>query len=255
MAGHGTGARPAPNLQRSRRSRRRAVPVGLVGGDPRHGVSCCPQRGELIGEFTQDIRILAHNEWGGTAGIPDILAAFVQPNDPAVARIIHDASDLLRASGKMDSFEGYQGSKTRVWEQVQAIWGAVCRMDVRYINPPPSFVGGGQRIRTARQIGEERLATCLDLAVLFCSCMEAAGLRPLIVLQREHAFAGVWLSKGDFGTSTVDDAPGLRTRLKLDDLKLFETTGATHPRKPSFQQATLAGAVHVEPEKDVELKV
>ncbi len=211
--------------------------------------------GEIVGEFTQDIRILAFNEWGGTAGIPDILAAFVQPNDPAVARIIHAASDLLRASGKSDSFEGYQGSsKTRVWEQAQAIWNAVCRMDLRYINPPPSFIGGGQRIRTARQIGEERLATCLDLAVLFCSCLEAAGLRPLIVLQREHAFAGVWLSKGDFGTSTVDDAPGLRTRLKLDDLKLFETTGTTHARKPSFQQATLAGAAHVEPEKDAEFE-
>ncbi len=211
--------------------------------------------GEIVGEFTQDIRILAFNEWGGTAGIPDILAAFVQPNDPAVARIIHAASDLLRASGKPDSFEGYQGSsKTRVWEQAQAIWNAVCRMDLRYMNPPPSFVGGGQRIRTARQIGEERLATCLDLAVLFCSCLEAAGLRPLIVLQREHAFAGVWLSKGDFGTSTVDDAPGLRTRLKLDDLKLFETTGTAHARKPSFQQATVAGAAHVEPEKDAEFE-
>ena len=206
--------------------------------------------GTVVAEFTQDIRILAFNEWGGTAGIPDILAAFVQPNDPAVARIIRDASDLLRASGKSDSFEGYQGNKTRVWEQAQAIWTAVCRMDLRYINPPPSFVGGGQRIRSARQIAEERLATCLDLAVLFCSCLEAAGLRPLIVLQREHAFAGVWLAKGDFGSSTVDDAPGLRTRVKLDDLKLFETTGVTHARKPSFGQATEAGADHVAPEKD-----
>jgi hypothetical protein len=211
--------------------------------------------GEIVDELTRDIRILAFNEWGGTSGIPDILAAFVQPNDPAVASLLHAASDLLRARGKADSFEGYQGgSKTRVWEQAQALWNAVCAMDLRYVNPPPSFVGGGQRIRTARQIGEERLATCLDLAVLFGSCLEAAGLRPLILLQREHAFAGVWLSKGDFGTSTVDDAPGLRTRLKLDDLKLFETTGATNPRKPSFQQATLAGAAHVEPGKDADFE-
>ncbi len=210
--------------------------------------------GKPVGEFTQDIRVLAHNEWGGTAGIPDILAAFVQPNDPAVARILHDASDLLRAGGKTESFEGYQGSKTRVWEQVQAIWNAVCRMDVRYILPPPSFIGGGQRIRSARQIAEERLATCLDLAVLFCSCLEAAGLRPLIVLQREHAFAGVWLSKNDFGASTVDDAPGLRTRLQLDDMKLFETTLVTQTRKPGFNQATLAGAAHVVPEKEAEFE-
>ena len=206
----------------------------------------------VLAEADRDIRILAHNEWGGTLGIPDILAAFVQPNDPAVASILHAASDLLRASGKLDSFEGYQGNKTRVWEQAQALWNAVCRMDVRYINPPASFVDGGQRIRTARQITEERLATCLDLTVLFCSCLEAAGLRPLIVLQHGHAFAGFWLSKGDFGTSTVDDAPGLRTRLQLDDLKLFETTGAAAQRKPSFTQALQAGDAHVAPEKDGE---
>ena len=210
--------------------------------------------GAVLAEASHDIRILAHNEWGGTLGIPDILAAFVQPNDPAVAAILHAASDLLRHSGKVDSFEGYQGNKTRVWEQAQAMWNAVCRMDIRYINPPPSFVAGGQRIRTARQITEERLATCLDLTVLLCSCLEAAGLRPLIVLLRGHAFAGVWLSKGDFGTSTVDDAPGLRTRLQLDDLKLFETTGATGQRKASFMQAMQAGEAHVAPDKDGEFE-
>ncbi|MDT7953705.1 MAG: DUF4011 domain-containing protein, partial [Acetobacteraceae bacterium] len=209
---------------------------------------------DVLVEARHEIRILAHNEWGGTQAIPDILAAFVQPNDPAVASILHAASNLLRASGKVDSFEGYQGNKTRVWEQAQALWNSVCRMDIRYINPPPSFVVGGQRIRTARQIADERLATCLDLTVLFCSALEAAGLRPLIVLQRGHAFAGLWLSKGDFGTSTVDDAPGLRTRLQLDDLKLFETTGAASQRKPSFGQATQAGAAHVAPEKDDEFE-
>lgn len=204
----------------------------------------------ILGEISQDIRVLARNEWGGTLGIPDILAAFVQPNDPAVASIIHAASDLLRAHNRNDSFEGYQGNKTRVWEQAQAVWNAICQMDIRYINPPVSFVTGGQRIRTARQITEERLATCLDLAVLFCSCLEAAGIRPLIIMQRSHAFAGFWLSKGDFGTSTVDDAPGLRTRLQLDDLKLFETTLVTQHRKPSFMQATQAGEAKLAPDRD-----
>ena len=217
----------------------------------RGGVTLVARCGQdVLAEASQDIRILAHNEWGGTQSIPDILAAFVQPNDPAVAGILHAASNLLRASGREDSFEGYQGNKSRVWEQAQALWNAVCRMDIRYVNPPASFVEGGQRIRTARQIAEERLATCLDLTVLFCSALEAAGLRPLIVLQQGHAFAGLWLSKGDFGTSTVDDAPGLRTRLQLDDLKLFETTGAANQRKPSFMQATKAGEAHVAPDKD-----
>ena len=206
--------------------------------------------GDTLAELKHDTRILASNEWGGCTSIPDILAAFVQPNDPAVSRIVREASDLLRAENKADGMEGYQGSKSRVWEQAQAIWGAVCRLDVRYVNPPPSFVSGGQRIRSPRQVVEERLATCLDTAVLFASCLEFVGLRPIIVLQREHAFAGLWLSKGDFGGSTVDDVPGLRTRLKLDDLVLFETTLATQARKPSFRRALEAGADHITPDKD-----
>ncbi len=206
--------------------------------------------GDTLAELKHDTRILASNEWGGCTSIPDILAAFVQPNDPAVSRIVREASDLLRAENKADGMEGYQGSKSRVWEQAQAIWGAVCRLDVRYVNPPPSFVSGGQRIRSPRQVVEERLATCLDTAVLFASCLEFVGLRPIIVLQREHAFAGLWLSKGDFGGSTVDDVPGLRTRLKLDDLVLFETTLATQARKPSFRRALEAGADHITRDKD-----
>jgi hypothetical protein len=206
-------------------------------------------------ELRRDISVLAFNEWGGTRSIPDILAAFVQPNDPAVTRIARQASDLLRQSGKPDGMEGYQQSKARAWEQAQAIWGAVCRLDIRYINPPPSFVAGGQRIRSPERIVEERLGTCLDLAVLFAACLEYVGLRPLIVLQREHAFAGLWLSKGDFGTSTVDDAPGLRTRRKLDDLLLFETTLATTTPKPSFRQAIDLGANRIAPEQDTAFEV
>ena len=205
---------------------------------------------DVLAELTQDVRILAPNEWGGCSSIPDILAAFVQPNDPAVSRIVREASNLLRAGNKPDGMEGYQGNKARVWEQAQAIWGAVCRLDVRYVNPPPSFVVGGQRIRSPRQVVEERLATCLDTAVLFASCLEFVGLHAIIVLQSEHAFAGLWLSKGDFGGSTVDDVPGLRTRLKLDDLVLIETTLATQNRKPSFRRALEAGADHITPHKD-----
>ncbi len=96
----------------------------------------------------------------------------------------------------------------------------------RVFSPPPSFVADGQRIRAPRQIVDQQLATCLDLTVLFCACLEFAGLRPLVVLTDRHAFAGVWLGEPDFGASRVDDAAGLRTRLQLDDLLLFETTRA-----------------------------
>lgn len=198
-------------------------------------VASAPE-GEL-GRTTCDLRVLARNQWGGLSGLPDILAAFVLPNDPAVAPILKSASDILAAANLPSSLEGYQGDKKRVWTQAQAIWNAVCTLDVSYINPPASFVEDGQRIRLPSQVIEERLATCLDTTVLFASCLEAIGLRPLIVLTKGHAFAGFWLSMVDAGTSVLQDLPGIRNRLKLDDLKVFETTLATGLRKATFAAA------------------
>jgi very-short-patch-repair endonuclease len=207
----------------------------------------------VVAEERRDLRLLAHNEWGGSAQISDLLAAFVEPNDPAVPRILRKASDLLRAQGKPDGIEGYQAtSKARLWEQINAIWSAVCSLDIRYVNPPPSFEKTGQRIRPPRQIMEERLGTCLDLAVLFAACIEHAGMRPLIVLTKGHAFAGAWLSRHDFGTSVADDAPGLRTRLALDDLLLFETTLCCQSPAPGFRRACAAGAEQVAAGRDAE---
>src|SRR5580658_5320709 len=135
----------------------------------------------VLAELHRDIRVLAHNEWGGSAGIPDILAAFVEPNDPAVGKLLHLTSDQLRKVGKPDSLEGYQTpGKTRVWEQVEALWRAICLLDIRYVNPPPSFEVVGQRIRPPHQIYEEKLATCMDLSALFAACIEAIGLRSVI---------------------------------------------------------------------------
>ncbi|MBB2202325.1 DUF3320 domain-containing protein [Gluconacetobacter tumulisoli] len=197
--------------------------------------------GRELARSTHDIRVLARNEWGGLSGIPDILAAFVLPNDPAIARILRNASDILRGAGQSPALEGYQGDKTRVWAQAQAIWCAICGLDIAYINPPASFVDHGQRIRLPSQVVDERLATCLDTTVLFAACLEAAGLRPLIVLTRGHAFAGFWLSQQDAGASIVQDLPAIRNRLKLDDLRVFETTLVTAARKPGFAAACERG--------------
>ncbi|MHB0709359.1 DUF3320 domain-containing protein [Roseomonas mucosa] len=134
------------------------------------------------------------------------------------------------------------------------MWSAVCSLDIRYVNPPPSFEVEGQRVRPPRQIMEERLGTCLDLTVLFAACLEHAGFRPLIVLTRGHAFAGVWLSKHDFGASVADDAPSLRTRLALNDVLLFETTLCAQAPAPGFKRACAAGAEKVAAGRDEEFE-
>jgi len=59
----------------------------------------------------EPIRVLARNEWGATLGLPELLAAHVQPTPIEVDRILSAASSLLKSSTGL-SMNGYQ-SKNR----------------------------------------------------------------------------------------------------------------------------------------------
>ena len=64
--------------------------------------------GRVIGEQSRPVELLAYNEWGGIGYMPELLAAFSMPNDPAVDSILHDAVKVLRKSGRPDGIDGYK---------------------------------------------------------------------------------------------------------------------------------------------------
>jgi len=51
----------------------------------------------------------------------------------------------------------------------------------------------------------QKLGTCLDMALLYASCLEAIGLNALIVITQGHAFAGAWLVPETFPDPPIDD--------------------------------------------------
>ena len=178
---------------------------------------------------------LAHNEWGGSRFMPELLAAFVMPNLPAVAKILREASELLRRADRTTSLEGYQsGSPRRVWEIISFIWNAVTAGRLTYIEAPASFETEGQKIRTPNDIQENGMGTCLDLAVLFASILEQVGLHPILVLTRGHALCGVWLQPQPTRDLICDDPASIRNAIGLYNLVLFETTLATGHQATSF---------------------
>jgi len=208
-------------------------------------------QGETITTHSQRIDLLAYNEWGGTEHMPELLAAFSLPNDPAVDRILRDASLILRRHGRPDAIDGYQAnSRTRVWEITAAIYGAVAEMGLSYANPPASFESEGQKIRLPGQIRENGVATCLDTALLFSSALEQAGLNPIIALLKGHALVGVWLEPKMLASVVSDRAEILRKRIEMDELILIETTYVTQRPLPRFKSAVEAGKAAVALGKD-----
>lgn len=207
--------------------------------------------GVPVAEASKAVELLPRNQWGGLSHRPDMVAAFVQPNDPAVDRVLKKAAELLREHGKDPALDGYkQGGAKRAWELAGAVWGAVVSMRIDYALPPASFEHRGQKIRSATQIAEAGLGTCMDLALLFCSAMEQLALNPLVVFTRGHAFAGVWLKSEEFSTTVVDDVTALRKRLKLKELVVFETTLVAQRPPVPFSRAVEVGAEQIAESKD-----
>jgi len=193
---------------------------------------------EVLVEHTHSLIALARNEWGGADFMPELLAAFVMPNDPAVQRLLKEAARILESSGKASRLDGYQSrSRKRSWEIVSGIWAAVVRRGLTYAEPPASFERQGQKIRFPSMIEEHGLATCLDTALLFAAAIEQAGLYPVVVFTQGHAFAGAWLQPQSLPSLTVEDPMEIRKAVAQDELLLFETTLATSGHAMPFTRA------------------
>lgn len=194
--------------------------------------------------------LLARTEWGGLSAMPELLAAFCMPNDPAVDRVLKIASQVLRRAGKKDGIDGYESkSRTRTWELASAIWSAVCSLRLSYALHPASFEQQGQKIRPPSVVLEHGVATCLDTALLFAAALEQAGLNALLVMTKGHAFVGVWLQPQEFSQLLTDEASAVRKRLDLKEMVVFETTLATQTPAPGFSQAIAAAERQLDDEQ------
>lgn len=208
----------------------------------------------VVQSITEPISLLARNEWCGLVSLPEILAAFVLPNDPAVMTILGRTSEILDEATGRSSLNGYQDkSRKRAWEQVAAIYKAIGELGIRYINPPASFENSGQKVRFPSEIISQRFGTCLDLALLFASCCEQAGLRPFVFIHDGHAYAGCWLEERSLPEPAGDDLQQVR-KLATDALiTVFETTTVTSGQPGTLDDAELLGKPHLHTEKPFRL--
>ena len=203
---------------------------------------------EELAHVEQPLTVLAYDQWAGTRALPELLAAFCMPNNPAIDVLVGKASKILRDSYPELSMNGYQ-SKSRdvVWKQVSALYSAIAAEGLQYAEPPASFGNDGQKIRTPDRILEGRVATCLDLAMLFASCLEQGGLHCAVLFKEGHAWVGVWLHSACFPDPLTDDVLAVRKRVASGEFLVFETTGVAqhHSRRPSLRIATEQGHDHL----------
>lgn len=85
------------------------------------------QSDEVLAKNDSTVELLARNQWGGIGHLPEMVAAFVQPNDQAIDRLLKGAALALQTGGKSGSIDGYTHGSKRAWELASGIWAAVLR--------------------------------------------------------------------------------------------------------------------------------
>ncbi len=191
-----------------------------------------------VSSIANKIDVLSYDEWSGFRSLPEILAAFVQPNHPIVEIILNETATVLGEATGDSSLSGYQAkNRGRVFKTVAALYSVISGKGINYVNPPASFEQAGQKIRFPDRIIENKLGTCLDLSVLFAACLEQCGLNPLVLFTEGHAFVGVWLIDDCFADSLVDDLLRVRKRVDLNEICVVETTLATQKPHCAFEFA------------------
>lgn len=176
-----------------------------------------------------EINLLVKNEWGGIFPIPEIITAFIEPNNSEVIKIIRTASNKLENLTADSSITGYQtNNKSRVWQIIASIYNSIHDLNISYSNPPASFESNGQKIRTPNEIINQGFATCLDSTLLFAACLENAGLNPIIFFKKGHSFLGVWLIENHHDTTVSNDLSFFNKSVKLEELIVIETTTLTN---------------------------
>ena len=195
---------------------------------------------ETIFTRTYPIDILAYDQWGGINIFPEMLAAFITPNHAVLTPIIKRAAAILEQWTGTPSLDEYQSSNPdRVRKQMAAIYTALTEQQIIYSTIPASFEEHGQRVRLTDSVLAQKLGTCLDMALLYASCLESIGLNALIVITKGHAFAGGWLVPETFPDPAIDDVSLLtkRTAEGIYDITLVETTCMNMGHNADFDNA------------------
>ncbi len=175
------------------------------------------QPDKILASTQETVHLQPYLHWD-RAEDPVSLASFMQPSEPLVAKVLGRAGELANANGgMMVSYQ--QALNTSPFLQAKWIYEALAEEKIHYYYPPAGFECCGQKIRIPGMALNEKCkqGTCLDLAVLYASCLEAASLNSVVFVVDGHAFAGLWLDENaSFDDFVCTDIGEIKNKLAIN---------------------------------------
>jgi hypothetical protein len=199
-----------------------------------------------VARLTMPCQLLSPSEWTGLSTAPELIAAFVRPNDPSVDVVLRNAAEKLRKAGRDAALDGYRSNKkARAWELTEAIWAALCDERIVYALPAQSFERNGQKVRSPTAVLDRKIGTCLDLALKLVSLEDALDGCERILRDEFKDFPESALymigaidetkGKARFGPPAVPAAPESKTEGEADPNPAAQSPGKTTPESHPHQ--------------------
>lgn len=196
-------------------------------------------KGEMLATSSVDLRFDPIELSVSTYRIHDLLASFVTPNEEGVKQIVSSAMEYRKKKYENASFDGYLShDPNEVLKDIDSVYQTIRSLSLRYIVSPASFDKLFQRVRLPKNVLGDKMGNCLDLSLLFASVIEAIGLRPMLILIRNHCMLGVWLDE-EMSVSPLEENGQVIINAAskgFEHLCLLECTAITN-EEISFQNA------------------
>ena len=137
-----------------------------------------------------------------------LLASYVTPDEALLENAFERAKKLGRE--RKASFEGYlERDPNDVLLVSEALYESLLEEKIELLRLPS---GKGRALESVSLPGSTLLCkkgTSLDIALVYASLVEKAGLHPSIILYEGGAAVGVWLDEESFQSAYQDNAAGL----------------------------------------------
>jgi hypothetical protein len=186
------------------------------------------------------VTLLAADEWWAGA-IPESIAAFVAPRDPAVVEAVAGVASRLAKATSDSSINGYQAGAERAIAIARCVWDELTALGLALVATQASHGGVAQRVRRPSDVVASGTATAMEIAVFWAAVAEAAGLNPVLVVARRHAFAGVMVTDSQLPLVAIDDEATLSNFVESTILWPVETSVALSHRDATLERAVQQG--------------
>ncbi len=191
---------------------------------------------DVVCEAKAEVTVLPFDYWCGRGGNAALLSCFCRPKIADCLRVLSEAQEVLKKWNISCEWKGYQeGDKNKIRQLCAAIYAVIRKQSIEksaaeydYNDPLP--------VGDITKILKKRVSTSFELALFAASCLECAGLYPVLALGEKSVSCGAWLYDNCFSESVSDDTVLLQKYISggINNVSMFDAEDAFAGRNVNY---------------------